>query len=117
MVLVISEVVVVVIAVVAASPCVRAQPPNVYPVRAVVAVRARDSVDNAKESTETRVADCVAGIVAEIAFPSKTIVGLDAVVAKAGTPKANMLPIVRANERVTDIGLSFKVSACILTPC
>jgi hypothetical protein len=113
---VISEVVVVVIAVVAAPPCVKAQPPNVYPVRVVVAVRARDAVDNAKESAETLVADSVTGIVADIEFPSNTMVGFDAVVAKAGTPKANMPQIVRQTERATAIGLSFRVGVCILTP-
>jgi hypothetical protein len=82
----------------------------------VVAVLARDSVDNDKESAETRVAVSVAGIVVEIEFPSKTIVGFDAVVANAGTPKAKTLPMVRMTERATDIGLSFRVSSCILTP-
>jgi hypothetical protein len=85
-------------------------------VREVVADLARDSVDNDKESAETRVAVSVAGIVVEIEFPSKTIVGFDAVIAKAGTPKANMPLIVRQTERATAIGLSFRVSACTLTP-
>ena len=82
----------------------------------MVAVLARDSVDNDKESAETRVAVSVAGIVAEIEFPSKSIVGFDAVVAKAGTPRPNRPPIVRETERATAIGLSFRVCVCILTP-
>ena len=76
----------------------------------------RDSVDNDKESAETRVADSVAGIVAEIEFPSNTMVGLDAVVAIAGTPKANKLPIVKETDIATAIGLLLKVCICILTP-
>jgi hypothetical protein len=75
----------------------------------VVAVRARDSVDTDKESAETRVAVSVAGIVAEIEFPSNTMVGFDAVVANAGTPKANRPPIVKETDSATATGLSFRV--------
>jgi hypothetical protein len=75
----------------------------------VVADLARDSVDNDKESAETRVAVSVTGIVAAIEFPSKTMVGFDAVVANAGTPRPNRPPIVRETETATAIGLSFGV--------
>ena len=80
------------------------------------AVLDRDSVDNDKESAETRVADCVAGIVAEIEFPSNTMVGLVAVVARAGTPKLNKPPIVREIARATAVGLFLKVCVFMLTP-
>jgi hypothetical protein len=77
---VVSLVVVVVISFVEAPPRVRLQPPNVYPLRVVVTVRARDSVESLRES---RVAVSVAGTEVARVFPSNPIVGLAAVVALA----------------------------------
>ena len=73
----------VVISVAAASPLARLQPPKVYPLRVVVTVRERDEVESLKESAETRVAVSVASTEVASVFPSKTIVGLAAVVALA----------------------------------
>jgi hypothetical protein len=79
----VSPVVVVVISVVAASPLTRLHPPKVYPARVVVVVLDRDSVETRKESDETRVEVSVAGTEVAKVLPSKTIVGLAAVVALA----------------------------------
>jgi hypothetical protein len=49
----------------------------------VTAVRARDAVESLREPSETRVAVSVAGTEVASVFPSKTIVGLAAVVALA----------------------------------
>ena len=78
-----SPVVVVVISVVAASPLTRLHPPKVYPARVVVVVLDRDSVETRKESDEMRVEVSVAGTEVAKVLPSKTIVGLAAVVALA----------------------------------
>ena len=80
---VVSPVVAVVISLVATPPRVRPHPPKVYPLRVVVTVLARDSVDNLNESAETRVDASDAGTEAAKVLPSKTIVGLAAVVALA----------------------------------
>jgi hypothetical protein len=72
-----------VISVVAASPLTRLHPPKVYPVRVVVVVLDRDSVETRKESDEIRVEVSVAGTEVAKVLPSKTIVGLAAVVALA----------------------------------
>jgi hypothetical protein len=80
---VVSPVVVVVISVVAASPRTRLHPPKVYPARVVVVVLESDSVETRKESDEIRVEVSVAGTEVAKVLPSKTIVGLAAVVALA----------------------------------
>jgi hypothetical protein len=82
-VLVVSTVVVVVISLVAAPPRVRLQPPKVYPLLFVATVLSRDAVETRRESAETRVDDSDAGTDVAKVFPSKTIVGLVAVVALA----------------------------------
>jgi hypothetical protein len=82
-VLVVSPVVVVVISFVAAPPAVRLQPPKVYPLRVVVTLLARDSVETLSESAETRVDDSEAGIDVAKVLPSKIMVGLAAVLALA----------------------------------
>jgi hypothetical protein len=78
MVRVVSAVVVVVIAFVAASPTARLQPPKVYPALVVEVVLARDAVESARVSP-TRVAVSVGGKVAAKVLPLKTIVGSAAV--------------------------------------
>jgi hypothetical protein len=112
----VSPVVVVVISVAAASPRTKLQPPNVYPLRVVTAVRARDSVESLRESAETRVAVSVAGTGVARVFPSKTIVGLAAVVAKAGVPKPKTPEMAR--EMIAAIATGFPVSDCVcmITP-
>jgi hypothetical protein len=79
----VSPVVVVVISLVAASPLVRLHPPKVYPARVVVVVLESDSVETRKESDEIRVEVSLAGTEVAKVLPSKTIVGLAAVVALA----------------------------------
>ena len=73
----------VVISFVAAPPRIRLQPPKVYPLRVVVTLLARDSVETLKESADTRVDDSDAGTDAAKVLPSKIIVGLAAVLALA----------------------------------
>ena len=73
-----SPVVAVVISVVAGPPRVRAQPPKVYPLRALVVVLDNDSVLRLRESAETRVAASVAGTEAAKVLPSKMMVGVAA---------------------------------------
>jgi len=80
---VVSEVVAVVISVVAAPPRVSAQPPKVYPARVVAEVLASDSVETRSESDEMRVELSVAGTEVAKVLPSKTMVGLAAVEAVA----------------------------------
>jgi hypothetical protein len=83
-VLVVSLVVLVVIEfVVATPPRVRLQPPNVYPLRDVETLLASDSVESEREPVDTRVEASLAGTDVAKVFPSKTIVGLAAVVALA----------------------------------
>jgi hypothetical protein len=72
-----------VISVVAASPRTRLHPPKVYPARVVVVVLESDSVETRKESDEIRVEVSLAGTEVAKVLPSKTIVGLAAVVALA----------------------------------
>jgi hypothetical protein len=83
MVRVVSPVVVVAIEFVAGPPLLRLQPPKVYPARVVEIDLASDSVETISESAETRVDDSEAGTDVARVFPSKTIVGLAAVVALA----------------------------------
>ena len=87
-----------------------------YPVRVVEAVLARDSVDSDNESDEARVAVSLAGTAEEIEFPSNKIVGLVAVVAKAGTPEANKPPIVKETESANANGLIAKICDFMFTP-
>ena len=79
----VSEVVAVVISVVAAPPRVSAQPPKVYPALVVAEVLASDSVETRRESEEIRVELSVGGTEVAKVLPSKTIVGLGAVDAYA----------------------------------
>jgi hypothetical protein len=80
---VVSPVVAVVISVVAAAPRLRLQPPKLYPVLKVVVLLSRDAVESLREPSETRVAVSVTGVELAKVLPSKTIVGLAAVVALA----------------------------------
>ena len=73
-----SELVAVVMVVVAGPPAVRLQPPNVYPARVVVAVLARDAVDRVRAPAGSRVADSVVGTEDERVFPLKMMVGVAA---------------------------------------
>jgi hypothetical protein len=80
---VVSDVVDVVISLVAAPPLVRLQPPKEYPVREVETLLASDSVDRRRESAETRVAASEAGTDVASVLPSKIIDGFAAVLALA----------------------------------
>ena len=111
-VLVVSPVVVVVISFVAAPPRVRLQPPKVYPLRVVVAVRAKDSVETLRESAETRVDDSDAGSEVVKVLPSKMIVGLAAVEALAEVGIAIRPAMVSRPARTTEV--VFLDSAMIL---
>jgi hypothetical protein len=101
----VSPVVAVVISFVAAPPRVRAQPPKVYPLRLLVVVLDSDSVESRRESAETLVAVSVAGTEVVKVLPSKTIVGLAAVVAEAGAPRPNTPEIDKETIAATAIGL------------
>jgi hypothetical protein len=72
---VVSEVVLVVISVVAAPPRVSAQPPKEYPALVVDSVLASDSVLTRRESVVMRFEVSVAGTGMPNVLPSKTIVG------------------------------------------
>ena len=78
-----SPVVAVVISVTAAPPRLRLHPPKEYPTREVVVLLASDSVESLREPSETRVAVSDTGVELARVLPSKTIVGLAAVVALA----------------------------------
>ena len=112
----VSEVVAVVISLVAAPPRVNAQPPKVYPVLVVAAVLSSDPVETRRESEEIRVELSVAGTEIARVFPSKIMVGLSAVVARAGAPKPNTPEMAR--EMMTAIAEGFLVSDCVrmITP-
>jgi hypothetical protein len=104
-VLVVSAVVAVVISFVAAPPLVRLQPPKVYPALVVAAVLESDSVDTLSESEEIRVELSVSGTAVARVFPSKTIVGLDAVVASAADGIATKLKAIRRDTVTIEISL------------
>jgi hypothetical protein len=71
----------------------------------VDAVRAKDSVDSERESEETLVADSEAGTDTARLFPSKMIVGLDAVEAWAGCTRPDIPRTVRAKVKTIAKGL------------
>jgi hypothetical protein len=113
---VVSEVVVVVISLVAAPPRVSAQPPKVYPARVVDRVLASDSVETRRESVVMRSEVPVARTVVAKVFPSKIMVGFCGVSARAGAPKPSTPEIAR--EMMTAIAAGFLVSdcECMITP-
>ena len=77
---------------------------------------ASDSVESLSELSETRVAVSVAGVVSPKVLVSKTIVGLAAVVAKAGVPKPKIPEMAR--ETITAMDSDYLVSTCVrmITP-
>ena len=75
-------------------------------------VLVRDSVERDSESAETLVADCEAGTEVARKFPSKTIVGLEAVVPRAGNPDPEMPAIAIEMANATANGLLFNL--CVL---
>jgi hypothetical protein len=81
-----------------------------------VVLLASDSVESLSELSETRVAVSVAGVVSPKVLVSKTIVGLAAVVARAGTPKPKTPEMAR--EMIAAIATGFPVSAGVrmITP-
>jgi hypothetical protein len=76
-------------------------------------VLVRDSVERDSESAETLVADCKAGTEVARKFPSNKIVGLEAVVARAGNPGPDMPAIAIEMDSATASGLLFKLCAFI----
>ena len=100
---VVSPVVAVVISFVAASPLLKLQPPKVYPLLVVLAVRDRDAVETLKESADTRVEASLTGTDVASVFPSKTIVGLAAVVAVADVGMATTPAIASSPARKTAV--------------
>jgi len=97
---VVSEVVAVVIELVAASPTARLQPPKVYPVLVVAAVLDRDRVATASVSL-ILLAVSVAGTEVASELPLKIIVGVDADVALAGTASTTKLDATNADAIAT----------------
>jgi hypothetical protein len=112
----VSDVVAVVISLVAAPPRVNAQPPKVYPVLVVAAVLASDPVETLRESEEIRVELSVAGTEVARVFPSKMMVGVAADVARAGAPNPKTPEMAR--EMIPAIADGFLVSDCVrmITP-
>lgn len=76
-------------------------------------VLVRDSVERDSESAETLVEDCEAGTEVARKFPSNTIVGLEAVVARAGNPGPDIPAIAIEIDSATASGLLFKLCVFI----
>ena len=111
-----SELVAVVMVVVAGPPGVKLQPPNVYPARVVVEVLARDAVERVKDPGGTRLAVSVTGREEERVFPLKMMVGVSASAPKAGAPRPNNPEIDIDTTAATEIGLLCNFLKIITAP-